>query len=275
VVRADADRVPGSCGIGGHGWARPTPPVPRLSSGPGSALSARALPCRCLRRTSCGRGLRGGVSSSETRCRWRPHLPLRRLRRAGRPRAGSRVSGRVPGSRRCLCCPSRVHLGGAVARRRSSCRSIRRWTRSPSPTRRPDDLYLPGRGLHGFAGGSTAIPTSRRRPPATPVRPRPRLASRGPAPSASRVLVPFRVPFLFRVPSPEPDPCWRARRGSAHAAPPVRARGHGWLVHPRGRSVAGRSGGARSQPAPSARLRSLDPFVTPFARSEGTIRIQG
>jgi hypothetical protein len=293
VVPADAGPGLGSHGIGGHGSGPPTPLVPRVSSGPGCARVVRALPCRRSRRTSCGRGRRGGVSSSAPRSRRRPRPPARPptrrpLRPAGRPHADVRASARVPRWRRCLCCPSPVHLGGAAApgpsrpvparmsgygpaapRRRASCRSIRRWTRSPSRSRCLHGLCLHGLCLHGFAGGSTTSPRAPRRPPVARLRPCPRPASLGPAPSASRVPFPFRAPAPFQVPAPEPDPCSRAPRGSAPAAPPVHARGHGWLVRPRGRSVAGRSGAARSQPAPSARPRSLDPSLLPSLGARG------
>jgi hypothetical protein len=250
---------------------------------PGCARAAPALPyrrwclCRRLRRTSCGRGRRGGASSSAPRSRRRPRPRLTTRwppRPAGRPHAGWQVSVHVPVWRRCPCCLARARPGGAVARRRSRlglarmsgygqdapkrrprCRPIRRRA-TPPRTRRRLGSGLLGRGLHGFAGGSKASLKTRRRQCVTCRRPRPRRTSPGRA-SAWRVPCPFRALAPVRALAPE-----RVSHSWAHApaVPPVRARGRGSLVHPTGRSAVGRSGGVRSQPAPlAARPRSLDP----------------
>ena len=301
MVPADADLGLGAYATGGRGSARPPPLAPRGCVGLGCARAAPALPClylcRCLRRTSYGRGRRAGASSSATqsRRRPRPRLTMRRPPRpAGRPHADWQVSACVPAWPRSPGCPSRARPGGAVAPHRShpglarrngygqdapkhrpQRRPIRRRTNPPRTPLLGRDL--PGRDLPGFAGGSTVSPRTRRRPRVT-CRRWPRRTSPGPA-SAWRVPGPFRVLSLLRVLSPVLALSHeRASHSSARApaAPQVRARGRGSLVHPTGRSAVGRSGGARSQPAPvAARLRSLDPSVTPFARSEGANRIQG
>jgi hypothetical protein len=258
--------------------------------GPGRARAAPALPYRCrrLRRTSCGRGRRGGGASWVNRSRRRPRPTVRRPPRpAGHLHAGWQVSALAPGWPRCPCSLSTVPLGDAAARcptrlglarmtgfgpdaprRRPRCRSIRRrW--NPSRTRRRLDRDLHGRDLPGSAGGSTVSPRTRRRPPATCRRPRHRRPSRGPASSASpfQALAPFQVLAPFQAPSPE---LARYSWARAPAAPQARARGRGWPVRRTGRSAVGRSGGARSQPAPvAARPRSLDPSLLPSLGARG------
>ena len=263
------------------------PPAPRGSVGPGYVRPAPELPCRCpcSRRTSCGHARRGGASSSVSPSRCRPRPTTRRPPRpVGSPHAGSRVSARVPVWPRCPCCPARVLLGGAAVPCRSRpgparmsgcepgartcrprCRAIRRRT-NPPLTRCRLDLGLHGLGLPGSAGG-LSDPRTHRRPPATCRRSYPRRPSPEPAPSAWPVPCPSLALSLFRAPFPERGSHSSAR---APAAPPVRALGRGSLVRPTGRSAVGRSGGARSQPAPvAARPRSLDPSLLPSLGARG------
>jgi hypothetical protein len=275
VAPAAVDRGRGSCGTGGRGSVHPTRLVPRGSWDPGQARPAPALPCRRLHRTSCGRGRRG-FGASSFRCRPRPRAPPGRLPRpAERPRAGWRVSARVPVSMRCPYCPASVRPGVVAVRRRSLRVPARRsrngaGARMRRPRCRPihrrtTRLRRLGRGLHGHglhdsAGGSTASPRTHRRPTVTGHRPC-RLASPRPAPSD------WRVPCPFRALSPE-----RGSHSWAHApaAPPVAVLVRGWPAHPRGRSAVGRSGGGRSQPAPvEAWLRSLDPSLLPSLGARG------
>jgi hypothetical protein len=240
VVPVDADRGHGSCGTGGRGSVHPTPPVLRGSWDPGHARPAPALPCRPLRRTSFGRGRRGGGASS-FRCLPRPRgLPRRRHRPAERPRAGWRESARVPVSTRCPCCPARVRPGVAAVRRRSRrvlprmsrngpgartrrprCRPIQPRTDPPRLRRLGRGLH--GRGLHDFAGGSTASPRTRHHPSLTGRRPY-RLTSPRPAPSDRPALSLYRAFAPFRALSPG-----RVSHSWAHApaVPPVSARGRG------------------------------------------------
>ncbi len=235
--------------------------------GPGCARAAPALPCWCwcrrLRRTSCGRGRRGGASSSVKRPRRRPRPTTRRPPRpAGRPHAGWQVSAHVPWRPRCPGFLSTVLPGDAAARRpsrpglarmsehepdppRRRCRSIRQ-RMNPSRTRRHLDRGLRGRDLLGSAGGSSVSPRTRRRPPA--ICRQSRLRRPAPEPASSASPSPARAPL----------------------APPVRARGRGWPVRRTGRSAVGRSGGARSWPAPvAARPRSLDPSLLPSLGARG------
>ena len=234
MVPADADRGHGSCGTGGRGSVHPTPLAPRGSWDPGHARPVPALPCRRFRRTSCGRGRRG-FGASSFRCPPLRRAPPRRLPRpAARPHAGLRVSARVPASMRCPCCPASVRPGVVAVRRRSRrvparmsrngpgartrrprCRPIHPRTNLPRLRRLGHGLH--GHGLHDSAGGSTASPRTRRRPPVTGRRPC-RLASSKPAPSG------WRVPCSFRALSPE-----RGSHSWAHApaAPPVSVRVRG------------------------------------------------
>jgi hypothetical protein len=153
---------------------------------------------------------------------------------------------------------------------RPRCRPIRRQTNPPRTRRRLRlrlGLGLHGRDLLGSAGGSRASPKTLRRPPVAWAHPCPRRTSPGPAPSGWRALFLFPALSLVLALSPE-----RACYSSAPAlpVPPGRARGRGLPVRPTGRSAVGRSGGARSQPAPlAARPRSLDPSLLPSLGARG------
>ena len=211
---------------------------------------------------------------------------------------GSRVAPlrlplpRPPWRRRCSAsspsCPWPVLCPWLRQSRRCGARSFRGRRRPTRPSRRTNRTRirhlghgLLGHGRRGCVCASTLSPWTRRprrTASAVPTGPRPRRpwAVPGRRPSAAWASAPS-VPCLLLALSPGRGSCSSAPAppGSAPAAPPVRARGRASPVRPTGRSAVGRSGGGRSLPAPVAqRLRSLDPFVTPFARSEGAIRIQ-
>ena len=289
------------------------PPVPRASSVRGTApgdpavpvvlalavLASRVprLPRRLRRRlrTASGRVRHVGGGAWVPRCRPSP----RRSRRRGPPHrvarrcADSRGSPRVPSRWRRSGLALRACPGGVAVRPRLRPRA--RYGPGQDALRRPRpscrlwwfwwwfrhhrDRVRHGPDHRGYGAGEPGG-RSRRQPPA---RPRPSGPIRA---SASRALPRWRPSCSSAGGSPALDrPVARPRSAlgvasarealSVRSAPPAHAREPWWPAHPTGRSAAGRSGGGRSQAAPDAALpRSLDPCVTPFARSEGAIRIR-